>query len=58
MTQLNSFGWQLHNQQFRPKQFKELQRSFQLMPFLKNLQDRLNDPLTSLEQDGLRPDEA
>ena len=60
MNGLNSLGWQLHDhlKKYRPQQFRQLEASGQLLPFVKQLQDRANDELSSLEQNGLRPDEA
>lgn len=60
MKSLNSLGWQTHDhlKQYRPKEFQCLKKSGELFPHLKRLQDQVSDRLFSLEQSGLRPDEA
>ena len=60
MPSLNGLGLkiQAHLQQHRPKLFQVLQETGKLKEYLLNAQTQAEEQLSSLEESGLRPDEA
>lgn len=60
MPSLNGLGLkiQAHLQQYRPKQYQNLQETGKLKEYVLNAQTQAEEGLNSLEESGLRPDEA